>query len=38
LQKVGFAFEGLLRCHTVFPNLDPTAPHDVECWARVGPR
>jgi len=38
LQKVGFAFEGVLRRHTVFPNLDPTAPQDVECWARVGPR
>jgi RimJ/RimL family protein N-acetyltransferase len=36
LEKAGFSFEGVLPRHTVFPNLDPTCAHDVECWARVG--
>jgi [ribosomal protein S5]-alanine N-acetyltransferase len=36
LQKAGFTFEGVLRRHTVFPNLDPTVAHDVECWAHLG--
>jgi RimJ/RimL family protein N-acetyltransferase len=35
LRKAGFALEGVLRSHTVFPNLDPTQPCDVECWAHV---
>ena len=35
LQKAGFEFEGMRRRHTVFPNLDPTEPQDVECWARI---
>jgi RimJ/RimL family protein N-acetyltransferase len=35
LQKAGFTFEGVLRRHTVFPNLDPTVAHDVECWAHL---
>jgi len=35
LRKTGFMREGLLRRHTVFPNLHPAAPHDVECWARL---
>lgn len=34
LAKAGFAFEGVLRRHTVFPNLGPD-PRDVECWART---
>ena len=36
LEKAGLSFEGVLRRHTVFPNLDPTCAHDVECWARLG--
>jgi ribosomal-protein-alanine N-acetyltransferase len=35
LQKTGFTFEGVLHSHTTFPNLDPTRPCDVECWAHV---
>lgn len=31
LQKAGFEFEGVLRRHTVFPNLDSAESHDVEC-------
>ncbi len=27
--------EAVLRRHTVFPNLDPTAAQDVECWVRL---
>jgi RimJ/RimL family protein N-acetyltransferase len=37
LVKAGFDYEGVLRRHTVFPNLDPEAAQDVECWARLGP-
>ena len=37
LAKAGFTLEGVLRRHTVFPNLDPTAAQDVECWARLAP-
>ena len=35
LQKTGFEFEGILRQHMMFPNLDPAVPHDVECWSQV---
>jgi len=35
LQKTGFEFEGVLRRYMVFPNLDWSEPHDVECWAKV---
>ena len=35
LAKAGFEREGVLRRHTVFPNLDPANPADVECWARI---
>ena len=35
LAKAGFTLEGVLRRHTVFPNLDPTSAQDVECWARL---
>ena len=35
LHKAGFALDGVLRSHTAFPNLDPTHPCDVECWAHV---
>jgi RimJ/RimL family protein N-acetyltransferase len=35
LAKAGFTYEGVLGRHTVFPNLDPTAAQDVECWART---
>jgi ribosomal-protein-alanine N-acetyltransferase len=35
LEKVGFAREGVLRGHTMFPNLEASGPCDVECWARV---
>ena len=37
LAKAGFACEGVLRRHTVFPNVDPTSAQDVECWARPAP-
>ena len=37
LAKAGFAREGVLRRHTVFPNIDPTTAQDVECWARLAP-
>jgi RimJ/RimL family protein N-acetyltransferase len=36
LQKAGFTFEGVLRRHTIFPNLDPAVAHDVESWWRLG--
>ena len=35
LEKAGFEREGLLRRHTVFPNLDPPGPHDILLYARV---
>ncbi len=35
LQKAGFEFEGVLRRHAVFPNLDSAEPHDVQCWAWI---
>ncbi len=35
LEKNGFDREGLLRCHSVFPNLKPGEPCDVLCYARV---
>jgi [ribosomal protein S5]-alanine N-acetyltransferase len=37
LAKAGFTREGVLRRHTVFPNIDPTTAQDVECWARLAP-
>lgn len=33
LEKCGFALEGTLKCHTVFPNLGQTGPNDVLCYA-----
>ena len=33
LEKCGFSREGILQRHTVFPNLDPTEPCDVFCYA-----
>lgn len=35
LEKGGFEREGLLRRHTVFPNLGVAEPCDVLCYARV---
>jgi RimJ/RimL family protein N-acetyltransferase len=35
LEKCGFIREGLLRCHSEFPNLAPGEPGDVLCYARV---
>jgi len=35
LEKCGFAREGLLRCHSEFPNLSPGGLGDVLCYARV---
>jgi RimJ/RimL family protein N-acetyltransferase len=29
LQKAGFEFEGVLRRHTIFPNLDSAEPRPV---------
>lgn len=37
LEKAGFTREGVLRRHTVFPNLDPAAAQDVACWVRLTP-
>ena len=33
LEKCGFAREGILRRHTVFPNLAPGEPADVYSYA-----
>lgn len=33
LEKGGFALEGLLRRHSVFPQLDPTTPMDALLYA-----
>jgi len=35
LKRGGFTFEGVLRAHVMFPNLDMTAPGDCACYARV---
>lgn len=35
LAKAGFACEGVLRRHTVFPNVDAERPCDVECWGHI---
>lgn len=35
LHKAGFEFTGILHRHTVFPNLAPSGPHDVEHWVRT---
>jgi [ribosomal protein S5]-alanine N-acetyltransferase len=35
LEKAGFEREGILRAHSVFPNLDPEEPQDVCCYSRV---
>ncbi len=35
LEKGGFLREGLLRRHSVFPNLGPDEPLDVYCYART---
>ncbi len=35
LDKCGFVREGVLRRHTLFPNLGRDEPSDVFCYARV---
>jgi RimJ/RimL family protein N-acetyltransferase len=35
LDTAGFRFEGILRRHTIFPQLDTGEPEDVESWART---
>ncbi len=35
LEKCAFVREGILRCHSVFPNLDADKPGDVYCYARI---
>jgi hypothetical protein len=35
LEKAGLHFEGILRRHVAFPQLDTAQPADVECWART---
>lgn len=35
LEKCGFAREGVLRRHSIFPNLSPGEPADVFCYALV---
>ncbi len=37
LEKGGFAREGILRAHTIFPNLAARTAQDVLCFARVFP-
>ena len=38
LEKAGFMREGVLRRHTVFPNMESSSePQDVAIWARTGP-
>jgi RimJ/RimL family protein N-acetyltransferase len=34
-EEAGFACEGTLRRHFVFPNLSPGEPLDVLCYALV---
>jgi RimJ/RimL family protein N-acetyltransferase len=33
LERGGFTFEGVLRAHAVFPNLEPGVPADCACYA-----
>jgi len=35
LTKTDFVREGVLRRHSIFPNLSSTVPQDVVCWARI---
>jgi RimJ/RimL family protein N-acetyltransferase len=35
LEKCGFSLEGVLRRYAIFPNLDPSEPQDVCCYAVV---
>jgi RimJ/RimL family protein N-acetyltransferase len=35
LEKCGFTREGVLRRHSVFPNLQPNRPYDVYCYAQI---
>jgi Acetyltransferases, including N-acetylases of ribosomal proteins len=35
LERAGFAREGVLVRHSMFPNLDDERPQDVESWART---
>jgi [ribosomal protein S5]-alanine N-acetyltransferase len=35
LEKCGFEREGILRCHTEFPNLAPGEPADALCYALI---
>jgi len=35
LEKCDFVREGVLRCHSEFPNLSPGEPCDVFCYALV---
>jgi ribosomal-protein-alanine N-acetyltransferase len=35
LEKADFSFEGILRRHTIFPQLNTAEPADVESWARI---
>jgi RimJ/RimL family protein N-acetyltransferase len=35
LEKCGFVREGLLRRHSLLPNLDSERPQDMYCYARI---
>ncbi len=35
LEKAGFQFEGVLRRHCEFPNLEPGVPQDVFCFSWI---
>jgi RimJ/RimL family protein N-acetyltransferase len=37
LERCGFVLEGVLRQHTVFPNLGVPQPQDVCCYAQTPP-
>jgi len=37
-EKAGFTREGVLRSHSLFPNLEQPGPCDVDCWARTDGR
>ena len=38
LERCHFVSEGILRRHTVFPNLGVPEPQDVYCYARIPER
>ena len=37
MEKAGMQFEGILRCWSMHPNVDPFRPRDCRVYARVRP-